>query len=70
VWQVSDQVVIVSGGTSFSSLLGILFIWLKLAGFITWPWLWVLAPLWIPAALILIIVLVVFLYALTSSLID
>ena len=24
---------------------------LKLVGLIAWPWLWVLAPIWIPAAL-------------------
>lgn len=23
---------------------------LKLSGVITWPWLWVLAPIWVPAA--------------------
>ncbi|MEW6121275.1 MAG: hypothetical protein AB1698_01580 [Pseudomonadota bacterium] len=34
--------------TVFSVLL-ILFATLKLIGLITWPWLWVLAPLWIGA---------------------
>ena len=38
-------------GVSVLSLLGVLFIGLKLAGFIDWPWLWVLAPFWIPAAI-------------------
>jgi hypothetical protein len=32
---------------SFSSLLTILFIGLKLANYIQWSWLWVLSPLWI-----------------------
>jgi len=31
----------------FSGWLTILFIGLKLTGHITWPWLWVLSPLWI-----------------------
>ena len=35
-------------GVGFFSLLGIAFIVLKLLGKITWPWVWVLAPLWIP----------------------
>lgn len=38
----------VRGGVSFLSLLTILFIALKLLGAITWSWWWVLAPLWIP----------------------
>ena len=33
-------------GVSFSDLLGILFIALKLCGVISWSWIWVLAPVW------------------------
>ena len=33
-------------GISFLSLLGIVFIVLKLVGTINWSWWWVLAPLW------------------------
>lgn len=33
---------------SFLSLLCILFIGLKLTGYIAWSWVWVLAPVWIP----------------------
>ena len=36
-----------SGGVGFSGLLTIVFIALKLTGNITWPWVWVLSPLWI-----------------------
>jgi uncharacterized protein (DUF983 family) len=36
---------------TFSGLLFILFLGLKLAGFITWSWIWVTAPLWIPLAI-------------------
>ena len=36
-----------SSGTSFTSLLLVLFIGLKLTGYITWSWVWVLSPLWI-----------------------
>jgi hypothetical protein len=42
-----------SGGMDFTGALTILFIGLKLGGVITWPWLWVLSPLWIPIALLL-----------------
>lgn len=33
-------------GVTFSDLLGITFIALKLCGEISWSWVWVLAPLW------------------------
>jgi hypothetical protein len=35
-----------SGGIGFFGLLGVAFIVLKLTGFITWSWWWVLAPIW------------------------
>lgn len=48
---------VAAGGTGigFPGLLAIVFITLKLTGVITWSWLWVLAPLWIPLALVLAI---------------
>jgi len=36
-----------SYGIGFPGLLTIVFITLKLTGFITWSWWWVLSPLWI-----------------------
>lgn len=43
-----------SNGVGFFSLLALLFIGLKLGGVITWSWWWVLSPLWIPLAIIVI----------------
>lgn len=43
------------GGISFCGLLTIAFIVLKLTGFITWSWWWVLAPTWIPLAIVAIL---------------
>ena len=40
-----------SGGIGFAGLLTIVFIALKLMGYITWSWLWVLSPLWISLGL-------------------
>lgn len=37
----------------FGGLLTLLFIGLKLTGYITWSWLWVLSPLWILFAIVL-----------------
>lgn len=39
----------VNGGIGFIGLLTIVFIALKLTGVIAWPWIWVLAPIWISA---------------------
>ena len=45
-------------GPGFSSLLGLMFIGLKLTGHIDWSWWWVLAPLWIPGAFVLALIAV------------
>ena len=37
----------------FLSLLTVLFIGLKLTGYIAWSWVWVLSPLWIPLAIVI-----------------
>ena len=42
-----------SGGIGFCGLLAIVFITLKLCSVIDWSWWWVLAPLWIPAAILI-----------------
>jgi uncharacterized protein (DUF983 family) len=47
-----------SGGIGFAGLLTILFIGLKLTGYITWSWWWVLAPTWIPVSIALVIIIV------------
>ena len=47
-----------SGGIGFLGALGILFIGLRLAGIIDWPWWVVLSPLWGGAALCILVVLV------------
>jgi len=39
----------------FTSLLTVLFVGLKLTGYINWSWLWVLSPIWIPLSVILIL---------------
>jgi len=56
-----------STSLSFSSLLTILFITLKLTGYITWSWLWVLSPLWIP---IIAIIVGAFIYFLIFAIIK
>lgn len=48
-----------SSGVGFFGLLTVSFIILKLTGYINWSWWWVLGPLWIPIALLTIIVLVI-----------
>lgn len=46
------QTRVVYNGTPLLGLLGILFIALKLMGYITWSWWWVLAPFWIGFAFV------------------
>ena len=49
-----------SSGIGFLGLLALIFITLKLLGEITWSWWWVLSPLWIPAATIIVVAALVF----------
>jgi hypothetical protein len=44
-----------SGGLGFGSILFLIFLVLKLTGSIDWSWWWVTSPLWIPFALILLV---------------
>ena len=44
-----------SSGVSFLDLLTLVFIALKLTGYIDWSWWWVLSPIWIPVIILLII---------------
>lgn len=54
--------VVKRGGIGFCGLLAIVFITLKLAGIgavASWSWWWVLSPLWIPAAIALLFIILV-----------
>jgi hypothetical protein len=46
-----------TGGIGFFGLLTIVFITLKLTDYIDWSWWWVLSPLWIPFAIIVLVIL-------------
>ena len=46
-------------GPGFFSLLGLLFIGLKLTGHIDWSWWWVLAPIWIKFAVLILVIVIV-----------
>ena len=48
-----------SGGIGFLGLLTIVFIILKLCKIISWSWLWVLVPIWLPIAILTIIYLII-----------
>jgi len=50
-------------GINFFGLLAIVFITLKLTGYIAWSWWWVLAPLWAPLPVLLVIFAFIFLIA-------
>ena len=47
-----------SGGIGFGGLLTIVFIVLKLTKVIDWSWWWVTAPIWIPVAITLVVLIV------------
>lgn len=45
------------GGIGFSGVLFIVFLVLKLCKVINWSWWWVTAPLWIPAIIVVICII-------------
>jgi uncharacterized protein (DUF983 family) len=47
----------------------ILFVGLKLAGVITWPWVWILSPLWLPTAVVAVLILLAFIGGFLYSLV-
>jgi len=47
----SEKIEVNYTGVGFPGLLTILFIGLKLTGYIDWDWIWVLSPLWVGFAL-------------------
>ena len=56
----NNKKVTVKGGRSMSigTVVGIVFIVLKLIGLIEWSWVWVLAPFWIGAIIIILALIV------------
>jgi hypothetical protein len=48
-----------NNGIGFFGLLAIVFIILKLMNIISWSWLWVLAPLWMPFCLLLVLLTII-----------
>ena len=49
-------------GELFVGLITILFVGLKLTGVITWSWWWVLAPLWMGFAIVLLVAVIAVIY--------
>jgi hypothetical protein len=56
-----------SGGIGFTGLLTVLFVGLKLTGHITWPWLWVLSPIWISALIGIAILTILLIVAIVAG---
>lgn len=49
----SNKEIKVQIGPGLPGLLTVLFVGLKLTGYISWSWWWVLSPIWIPLAIVL-----------------
>lgn len=52
-----------TGGITFPAALTLLFIALKLTNVISWPWIWVLSPIWISFVLFSLILIVVVIFS-------
>lgn len=56
-----------TSGIGFTGLLTLLFITLKLTGFIEWSWFWVLSTIWISGTLIILLFFIIVLVELTKE---
>ena len=56
-----------NSGIGFVGLLTILFVGLKLTGYIHWSWLWVLSPIWIMALVLVIVFIAVLILTLVKK---
>jgi hypothetical protein len=63
----NDKQAVASGGIGFGTLLFCIFLVLKLLGKIGWSWWWVTAPLWIPIAFVLLVLVAMLIVALISA---
>ena len=66
----AQQTVVQSGGVGFLGLMFLIFMTLKLTGYITWSWWWVTAPLWGPPVLLISLFVIVFFMAYIGELIK
>lgn len=57
----------ISSGGIGGALLANVFIILKLTGTITWSWIWVLSPLWIPLSVAVLVAAVILVVVLAKS---
>ena len=55
-----------NGGIGFVGLLTIVFITLKLTGYIDWSWVWVTSPIWITALILFSIIFILMAFGAAS----
>jgi len=52
-----------TGGVNLAGWLTIIFVIAKITGLVSWSWLWVFSPLWISAAICIIVLIAIALIA-------
>lgn len=55
----SEKVVVTSGGIGVFGLLGVILVTLKVLNLIELSWFWVIAPFWMPLAIVLGVIVIV-----------
>lgn len=62
----SNKVQVGAGNVGVLGLLGVVFVTLKLTGFINWSWWYVTLPFWGGAAFVLGVIAIVFIFAIVA----
>lgn len=68
--RLSEEASNAGGGIGIGTAFTLLFVGLKLTGYIEWSWLWVLAPLWGPIAFVAVVIVIYVLCMLIKTLIE
>lgn len=55
---------------SLSTLVTIIFVILKLCGVLSWSWWWVLSPLWVGVAIIIVVAVLIWLFGCIAVIIE
>ena len=63
----NDNKSVQRGGIGFSGVLFITFLVLKLTGVINWSWIWIFAPLWISAVLVIVAIIIGIIFMLKNK---
>lgn len=66
----NNKIEIINKGAGLPTIITVVFVILKLLGYISWSWWWVLSPIWISFGLVLLLWIVALICGIVAGLFD